>query len=94
MSDAVPVLSLDDILPELDCSHEAGYCAQPSAMKGYEPKSGKFYWDWEKEVAQPALEKLGYKVILCTDGERDSFGPLSRVFLATKDGVRVKIMYG
>ena len=52
------------------------------------------YWTWENEVARPALEKLGYEDIKFFDGERDSFGPLTRVVHCRKDGNTVKLIYG
>ena len=52
------------------------------------------YRTGEINILQPQLEKLGYKVIRWYDGERDSFGPLSRVALIEKDGIQYKYCYG
>jgi len=37
------------------------------------------YYDGEREILQPRLEALGYTDIKWSMGERDSFGPLTRV---------------
>lgn len=43
----------------------------------------------------PALREAGYKVNLWQDGERDSFGPLTRIAKATgPDGRQVTLIYG
>lgn len=40
---------------------------------------GPYYWDWEQATAIPRLQKLGYTIVgKFQDGERDSFGPLTR----------------
>ena len=49
----------------------------------------------EVEVLQPQLEVLGYTNIEWLDGERDSFGPLSRLCRTTSpDGIWVTFIYG
>lgn len=74
-----------------DTSHEDGHCVSVSVN---EKPNQKHYWDWEENVATPALEKLGFKVIRWFDGERDSFGPLSRVVEVEKNGERSTMWYG
>jgi hypothetical protein len=55
---------------------------------------GEMYWDWEDNVAKPALEALGYERVTFHMGERDTFGPLSRKVFAYKDGRRHEFIYG
>ena len=56
---------------------------------------GGSYWDWEAEIAKPALEALGYTEVTFNDGERDSFGPLTRIVGVThKSGRRHYLIYG
>ena len=53
------------------------------------------YYIGEDKILKPALEKLGYKHIQFSMGERDSFGPLSRiVWMMDKDGNPVRAIYG
>lgn len=52
------------------------------------------YWKWEDETATPLLEKLGYANIRFSMGECDSFGPLTRIVTAEKDGIRYRFIYG
>jgi hypothetical protein len=59
-------------------------------MTGY---CSRTYWDWEDNVAKPALEAAGYKVIKFMMGEADSSGPLSRIVVTEKDGKRVYFVY-
>ena len=50
--------------------------------KGKEwPKEFSFseYHEGERKFLTPLLKEMGFTVIRWTDGERDSFGPLSRV---------------
>lgn len=64
-----------------------GYCS-----RGDSPDN---YWTWEKEIAQPALEALGYTVLWWATGERDSFGPLSRIAaVVNTEGLQERLMYG
>lgn len=58
----------------------AGFCVSPCT--------------WEQEVAEPALNDLGYSVEKWVTGEYDSFGPLSRIAHVIKDGVRTQLIYG
>jgi hypothetical protein len=58
-----------------------------------------FRWnEWptdEKEVLQPQLAYLGYTNIRWEMGEADSFGPLTRICIATdQDGEKVRFIYG
>lgn len=48
----------------------------------------------EVEVLQPQLEALGYNVVAWLPGETDSFGPLTRVCHAQKNGEDVWFIYG
>lgn len=52
------------------------------------------YWKWEDETATPLLEKLGYANIRFSMGECDSFGPLTRIATAEKNGIRYRFIYG
>jgi hypothetical protein len=52
------------------------------------------YLDWESKVAQPRLEELGFTVHTWIDGERDSFGPLSRIAVTTHNGTPRRLIYG
>ena len=49
---------------------------------------------WENETATPKLKEKGYQVRGWFDGERDSFGPLSRYCVAIKDGQQFRFIYG
>jgi hypothetical protein len=55
---------------------------------------GPFYWDWEDDVAKPRLERLGYFVIAWKDGERDSFGPLTRIAIVKRNQEVSGLIYG
>jgi hypothetical protein len=49
----------------------------------------------ESDLLEPQLLALGYTNIQWQDGERDSFGPLTRVCSANdKHGTRVYFVYG
>jgi len=50
------------------------------------------YRRWEQEVAIPRLETLGYTVQRIYTGDGDSFGPLTRMFVVTKNGVEQELM--
>lgn len=50
--------------------------------------------NWEERVARPALQELGYTNIYFIDGERDSFGPLSRIACCEKNGIAKRFVYG
>ena len=52
------------------------------------------YWKGEQEILTPRLKELGFTDICFVMGERDSFGPLSRICLANKNGKLVKFIYG
>jgi hypothetical protein len=49
----------------------------------------------EQTVIKPALEDIGYTDIKFSMGERDSFGPLSRI-VTCKDGIgqTIRFIYG
>lgn len=52
------------------------------------------YWEWEDNVARPLLLALGYERVTFHNGERDSFGPLTRFARAYKNGVCYELVYG
>lgn len=53
------------------------------------------YRSYELDVLQPRLVALGYTEIRWTDGERDAFGPLSRVATCRNAAGEVKaFIYG
>lgn len=52
------------------------------------------YCDGEENIIQPQLEALGYAVGRWRMGEADSFGPLSRKVLITKDDQQYWFWYG
>lgn len=74
---------MDDLLTIIgsDAAEEPNYC-------------GQCYWLWEDHTATIRLERLGYDVRCWVDGERDSFGPLSRGCVAKKDGEVFRFWYG
>jgi hypothetical protein len=51
------------------------------------------YYTCEKRMIAPLMERDGYTSIRFIMGERDSFGPLSRVVEAYKDGKLVRFFY-
>lgn len=77
-----------DVIGHDKAKLELGYC-----NSNYR-SNGPYYGDWEENVAKPALVALGYSAVRFSDGERDSFGPLSRIVWAVKDRVTHKFMYG
>lgn len=52
------------------------------------------YDRWEREIAKPHLESLGFKVISWWTEDGDSFGPLVRAVEMEKDGKREVYTYG
>ena len=58
------------------------------------------YWQWELQIAIPALLGLGFKVVVNNYSmafhtlEGDSCGPLSRGVVVEKDGVKSTAWYG
>jgi hypothetical protein len=55
------------------------------------------YYEWEFKVAVPAIQEAGYSLItneIFRTLESDSFGPLSRGILATKDDKLFMVWYG
>jgi hypothetical protein len=53
------------------------------------------YREFERDVLTPKLEAKGFEVVRWLDGERDSFGPLSRYCIAyAPSGIRCDIVYG
>jgi hypothetical protein len=65
--------------------------ANDISMEGY---CSREYDGWEQNVATPALQALGYEVVSWTTGEKDSFGPLSRVVTVRKEGAMERFVYG
>jgi len=51
------------------------------------------YEVWEREVATPALEALGYRVIDWRTTDGDSFGPLVRTVVVEKYGRRMEFFH-
>ena len=64
-----------------ECASHPDYC-------------GASYTDWEKNVAQPLLEKSGWAVVRWADGERDSFGPLTRYVICRRGNEVRRFIYG
>jgi hypothetical protein len=60
-------------------------------MEGY---CSREYDQWEQNIATPALQTLGYEVVSWTTGERDSFGPLSRIVTVRKEDATERFIYG
>ena len=52
------------------------------------------YYEGEEQIMKPRLEKLGYSRVVFRMGEQDSFGPLSRLVYAEKDGQTYQWYYG
>ncbi len=52
------------------------------------------YYNGEQNILKPALEKLGYYDVRFYMGERDSFGPLSRVVKASHPDGAIRAIYG
>ena len=68
------------------------YQTFPGILEGF---SYEDYYKGEQIIIKPALEKLGYTNVRFGDGERDSFGPLSRVVIVTApDGKLTHYVYG
>lgn len=93
----------EEDIPDLDLSTESGYCMDLSSLQGVnarrkaegKPPLTKTYFDWEREVAQPKLEEMGYETNgYWYDGESDSFGPMTRCLLLKKDNKAVVFCYG
>lgn len=55
-----------------------------------------YYWLWEQDVATPLLREKGWVVVRWCDGERDRFGPLTRIAVCLPvDGGDIKrFIYG
>lgn len=87
--------TLLDVIGHELAEYELGYCSQPStAFPQFNNKSGLTWYDWEQKTARPKLSELGYRILRVYTGDGDSFGPLTRVFVVEKDGVREELMYG
>ncbi len=48
------------------------------------------YTEHEQSILRPELERLGFGKIRFSDGERDSFGPLSRIVTAVDQRGRTR----
>jgi len=86
------VQNLFEFIPS-ELSEKEGYCTCPRYLHK-EHRMNVSYLDWEEHVATPALKKAGFCDIQWIRGERDSFGPLSRVARCMKDGKLFFLMYG
>ena len=53
-----------------------------------------YYLQWEREVAQPALEATGFQVLCWTTAEHDAFGPLIRACHAVRGNHAFQLTYG
>ena len=85
-----PLVDLFSLFPDLPTGKGTGFGVSYRDSGG-----GKTYYDWEDEIATPALKKLDYTVGIWKNAERDSFGPLSReITVTTKTGQRLKVWYG
>lgn len=70
------------------------YISLPSRFLPDEFDFSEYHRD-ELNLIKPLMETEGYTNIRFVMGERDSFGPLSRVVLATTpQGNHVKFVYG
>ncbi len=58
------------------------------------PEYCRDYCAWEYQVAAPRLRTIGWKLYGWRDGDRDSFGPLTRYCVAELDGKTHHLMYG
>ena len=64
----------------------------PEVMRGFNFE--EYYRD-EQNIIKPALENLEYSNIRFSTGERDSFGPLSRIITCNdREGNTVRFWYG
>lgn len=52
------------------------------------------YWSQENLLVKPRLEELGFNNVHFLDGERDSFGPLTRIVRCWKEGKKHQFIYG
>lgn len=52
------------------------------------------YGQWEREIAQPYLEREGYRVLRWYSTDEDSFGPLVRAADVERDGEQTTFIYG
>ena len=78
-------------MPSLDVIYEDLFEAVENlSQDSFDPKR---YWEWEKEVAEPALVNAGFFVSGWSTTEADSFGPLTRCAHVSKDGVVRQLVY-
>lgn len=54
------------------------------------------YRNGEQDILVPALRRKGFDVVHFVTGERDSFGPLSRIAICVdrKTGITRRLVYG
>jgi hypothetical protein len=76
----IPSVDLTEIIPA-SCFDAPCYCSRE-------------YWLWEEQVARPALIEKGWTVLSWHDGERDSFGPLTRYAVCILRGRHYRLFYG
>ena len=65
----------------------------PEATERFEAIAGpdyRGYSEGENVVIRPALERRGFGKVRFSDGERDSFGPLSRIVTAVDQRGRTR----
>ncbi len=82
--DVEVITDLFSVIGDVPTTNASGFCSQ---------SGDKWYFDWEDEIAKPALEALGYSHVKFRTGDGDSFGPLTRIVSATKDGITYQFMY-
>lgn len=66
----------------------------PGLTPSFEEWDVRRYWEWEEQIARPALEAEGWTVGDFVTLEGDSFGPLIRGVTCWKHGRRVRFWYG
>lgn len=76
-----------------DCKDIFDIISHKVSMENYCGSKGK-YIEWENKVASPKLVEAGYHLTYWRTTDGDSFGPLVRGMIATKDGQKVLITYG
>lgn len=70
----------------LSCEEKDGYCCTSGV---------KNYFDWEQNIAKPAMQAKGFTDISFYTAEGDSFGPLIRgVRCKDSKGNEFKFYYG
>jgi hypothetical protein len=80
-------------MPKVRSRYKDLFDVIPQSLAAGHDYCGEFYWQWEDLVAKPALEAAGYERVTFHMGERDSFGPLSRIVRAYKGGACHEFIY-